>query len=81
MGAVITREGYLQERLTPDPDGVTTVFQTSYAYDPQSVEIWRNGLLTPAQSDNGYFLMGGTSIAMKIAPQLDDVLEARYNLL
>jgi len=79
MAVVITRSTYVEELLTPAPDGGIVNFQTSQAYELGHVQLWRNGMLLASGAANGYTELGGTNIQFNEAPGIGDTLEVRYN--
>jgi hypothetical protein len=79
MAIAITRDNYIEELLTPAPDGTTIDFQTSVPYDAVTLGLWYDGMLLVAESARGYTKLGGTVIRFDRAPRAGSTLEVRYN--
>ena len=79
MPIAITRDGYIEELLTPAPDGLILEFQTSIPYESGSVHLWYNGMLLVSGTARGYTELDGTGILLNRPPRVGDTLEVRYS--
>lgn len=79
MALAITRDDYIAEILSPDPDGINSVFHTSHDYRPESLYVWLNGVLVVDGATNDYVMLGGNAVEMNVTPRIGDTIEARYN--
>lgn len=68
-----------KETATPAPDGVTTDFSVTAAYNPRSVSVWHNGIKLEPDLDDGFTELGGSTFRMKIAPLTEDTIQAEYD--
>lgn len=62
-------------------NGFNTVFLSSVAYVPGSVQVWLNGLLKRRDYDDGWIELGSNKIRLKEAPQVGDVVQVFYRPL
>ena len=62
-------------------DGVNTVFLSSVAYVPNSVQVWLNGQMKRKDFDDGWIELGSNKIKLKEAPLPGDVVQVFYRPL
>lgn len=62
-------------------NGSNTLFLSSAAYVPGSVQVWLNGFLKRRDYDDGWIELGSNKIQLKEAPQVGDVVQVFYRPL
>lgn len=71
---------HITERLTPEPDGVTTTFYTTQPFLPNSVSVWVNGMRRIKAWDDGFFEVPPNQVELKEAPLEGDSVQAEYRV-
>jgi hypothetical protein len=66
------------DSLTGDIDGANQRFLITFSANPDTVAVYRNGLLIDPSRDNGYTFLPPNDVRMKIAPLVGDTLEVEY---
>jgi len=66
------------EPLAGPVNGSNRVFETTTDYVPDSVRVFRNGLVGVEELTDGWVELRPRKIRMKEAPKVGDVLQAYY---
>ena len=66
------------ETLRGIPNGINTIFRTSVPYRPNTVRVFRNGLLGTGVLTDGWVELGQDRIQLKEPPPSGDILQVYY---
>lgn len=67
------------EKALGSTNGRNTVFYTSVSYKPGFLHVHRNGLLLNKNNDDGFNEKTLNKFTMKIAPELNDLIDVLYH--
>lgn len=78
LNTVIIKDEFIEEDLSSSIDGSNTIFNTSYNYESETIEVYLNGLKLRRGISNDFDELSNDEIIMSYSPLVGDVLTVNY---